>query len=108
MDEKDEKPIINLIFLNLSKLEKKLNFINCLMMIQFIKLNLLMQHMKFLRKFLNMEISKPNKSSKKKFNTIDFPVNYCTNNINFNCIFKNRKDLNIIAQEEKLDLLDTC
>ena len=59
------------------------------------------------------------KSSKEKFNTINFPIDYCTNNIyiqidspcpgmNFNCIFKNIKDLNIIAQEEKLDLLDTC
>ena len=108
MDEKDEKPIINLIFLNLYKLEKKIEFYKLSyddIVYQVKSSNATHEIPEKVFKYgdFKAEISiELYKSSKEKFNIINFPVDYCTNNIyiqidspcngmNFNCIFKNIK-----------------
>jgi len=125
MDEVDEKPIINLIFLYLFNSEKKIEFYKLSYDSNIYQINssnkthvIPEQVFKYgeLKAKISIELYK---SSKEIYNTINFPVDYCKNNIyiqidsegfgaNFNCIFKNIKDLNIIAQEKKLDLLDNC
>ena len=119
MDEEDEKPIINLIFLFLFNSEKKIEFYKLSYDINIYQINssnktheIPEQVFKYgeLKAKISIELYK---SSKEIYNTINFPVDYCKNNIyiqidsegfgaNFNCIFKNIKDLNIIAQEKKM------
>jgi len=125
MDEDNEKPIINLIFFCLFNLEKKISFYKLSYDNKVYEINSLIKTHEIpveafkYGEFKAKIIIELYKSSKEIFNTINYPVDYGTNNIyiqidsgnigiNFNCIFKNIKDLNIIALENKFDLLDSC
>ena len=125
MDVKNEKPIINLIFIYLFNSEKKIEFYKLSYDSNIYQINSSNKTHEIPEQIFKFGKLKPKlsidlyKSSKEIYNTINFPVYYCKNNIyiqidsddfgiNFSCIFKNIKDLNIFARGKKLDLLDSC
>ena len=125
MEEENEKPTINLIFLYFFSSEKKFEFYKLCYDSNIHQINssnatheIPEQVFKYgeLKAIISIELYN---SFKEKIKTINFPVEYCKNNIyiqidsdfgiNFNCIFKNvKEDLNIISQGKKFDSLDSC
>ena len=126
MKEENEKPTINLIFLYFFSAGKKIEFYKLCYDSNIHQINssnatheIPEQVFKYgeLKALISIELYN---SSKEKIKTINFPVDYCKNNIyiqidsedfgiNFNCIIKNAKeDLKIISQGKKFDSLDRC
>ena len=87
MDEDNEKPIINLIFFCLFNLEKKISFYKLSYDNKVYEINSLIKtheiHVEAFKygEFKAKIIIELYKSSKEIFNTINYPVDYGTNNI---------------------------